>query len=163
MWLNPEVPISHSSVCLGSCLYPSDLSLDNPKPTIFKKIVQFFLNSFIFNWIIIALQCCQFLLDNEVSQPYVCLLSLPLTTPSHPPGHHRAQAELALLYTSFPPAACFTHGRAYMSTLLSQFIPSFPSPSVSLSPFSTCASLFLPYKLVHQCHFFWIPCIGVPI
>ena len=36
--------------------------------------------------------------------------------------------------------------------LLSQFVPPSPSPAVSTSPFSMSASLFLPYKQVHQYH-----------
>ena len=47
-----------------------------------------------------------------------------------------------MLYSSFPPAIYFAHGNVYISTLLSQSIPP-PSPSVSTSPFSTSASLFL--------------------
>ena len=37
--------------------------------------------------------------------------------------------------------------------LLSQSVPSFPSPTVSTSPFSSSESLFLPWKYVHQYHF----------
>ena len=37
--------------------------------------------------------------------------------------------------------------------LLSHFVPAYPSPTVSSSPFSTSASLFLPCHWVHQYHF----------
>ena len=36
-----------------------------------------------------------------------------------------------MLYGNFPLALCFTHGNVYVSVLLSQFVPPFPSPTVS--------------------------------
>ena len=106
----------------------------------------------------IALQCCQFLLYNEVNQLYVYLYPLPLGPPSHPSippiqfiTEHRA--ELPVLYSRFPLASCFTHGSVFMSNLISQYIPFSPSPAVSTCPFSTSTSLFLPYKQVHLYHF----------
>ena len=67
---------------------------------------------------------CQLLLYNEVNQLYVYIYPLPLEAPSHtliPPfwviTEHRA--ELPVLYSSSPRALCFTHGRLYISMLLS--------------------------------------------
>ena len=56
----------------------------------------------------------------HISPPSLaCLPSLP-----HPVllGHHRAGAELAVLWSSFPPAICFIHDNVYMSMLLSPFV-----------------------------------------
>ena len=78
----------------------------------------------------------------------------PSPTPLRSPtllDHHRALAELPVLYSSFTLASYFTCGSAYMSMLLSQFVPPFPLP-VSTSPFATFASLFLPCKYIHQHH-----------
>ena len=38
---------------------------------------------------------------------------------------------LPVLYGSFPLAVCFTHGRVFMSILISQFVPPSPFPTVS--------------------------------
>ena len=46
----------------------------------------------------------------------------PPPSPPHPSGRHRAQAELRVLGSSSPLAACFTPGSVYMSVLLSHFI-----------------------------------------
>ena len=40
-----------------------------------------------------------------------------------------------------PPAVCFTRGNVYMATLLSRFVPHFPSLLVSMCSFSTSTSL----------------------
>ena len=57
------------------------------------------------------------------------LLSLPPTPTRHPIplGRHRALIWAPCVYSSFPPAICFTHGCVYVSVLISQFVP--PSPS----------------------------------
>ena len=47
-----------------------------------------------------------------------------VSCPPHPPGRHRAQAELRVLGSGVALAACFTPGSVYMSVLLSHFIPS---------------------------------------
>ena len=59
--------------------------------------------------------------------------SFPTHPHSTPPGN---LAELPVLYNSFPLAICFTHGRVYMSMLLSHFVPLSSSPAVSMSQFS---------------------------
>jgi len=41
----------------------------------------------------------------------------------------------------------------YILMLLSSFVPLSPSPTISISPFSTSVSPFLPHKYVHQYHF----------
>ena len=69
---------------------------------------------------------------NTTNRSQVYINSLPfwasLPAAPHPPtslGHHRAK--LPTLYSSFPPAIYFTHAGAYISILLSQFVPpSFP-------------------------------------
>ena len=64
------------------------------------------------------------------SQLYINSLPFWASLPAapHPPtslGHHRAK--FPMLYSSFPPAIYFTHADAYISILLSQFVPpSFP-------------------------------------
>ena len=70
-----------------------------------------------------------------------------------PPSHsHRPQvvaelrAGLPVLRSNFSPAVCSTHGSAHMSVLLSPFAPLSPHPTVSMSSFSTSASLSLPCK-----------------
>ena len=66
-------------------------------------------------------------------EPAICIHILPLSwdslqTPIPPTWVIKEQqAELPVPYTSFPLAIYFTHGSAYMSMLLFQFIP--PSPS----------------------------------
>ena len=76
---------------------------------------------------------CWFLLYN----------SMPLPTPL---GHHRShhQSELPVLYSSFPLVIYFTYGNVCVSMLLSQFIPSSPSPAVSTDLFqcSLCLHLY---------------------
>ena len=72
-----------------------------------------------------------------------------------PPNPHTTeyQAKLPVLYSSFPLALYFKHGSVNISTLLSQFVPPSPSPTVSTSPFSVSPSLLLPCKYVHLDHF----------
>ena len=40
-----------------------------------------------FYWSITALQCCQFLVHNEMNQPYVYIYPFPLESPFHPSSH----------------------------------------------------------------------------
>ena len=80
---------------------------------------------------------------------YMCISSLFSCPPSRMPplwviAEH--QAGSPVLYGSSALAIWFTHGSAYMSVLLSQFVPPSSSPAVSISPFSTSASLFLPCR-----------------
>ena len=57
--------------------------------------------------------------------------SLP---PTPPQAITERQPESSVLHGSFPLASCFTHGRVYVSMLLSQFVPPSPSPTVSTIP-----------------------------
>ena len=76
-----------------------------------------------------------------------CKHIYPLSWTSLPPSPPPAQviteqrAQLAVLCGSFPLAVYFTHGRVYILVLLSQVLP-----TLSTSPFSMSASLFLPWK-----------------
>ena len=103
-------------------------------------------NSFkFFNWRKIALQCLQCCVG-------FCCITMKIShncththtyTHTHTPSllsllpyshilHSRSpdcQAGLSVLYSSFPQAICFIHDNVYMSMLLSQFVPSSPSPT----------------------------------
>ena len=86
-----------------------------------------FIIIFIFNWIIIVLQCCVTSALQSLNQLWVYIYPLPLEPPSHPPSISplrvitEHQAELPVLYSSFPLAICFTHDSVYMLMLLSHF------------------------------------------
>ena len=71
---------------------------------------------------------CWFLLYNDVNRLHVYIYPLPLGTPPPPipPIQVTTEhpAELPALYSGFPLALCFTHGRVFMSVPISQFIPS---------------------------------------
>ena len=107
----------------------------------------------IFNWRIIALQCCKAVyglchVSPWISRKYTYVSSL-FEPPSHPispldvvPEH---RVELPVLYSNFPLALYFTHGHVYVSVLLSQFVSPSPASTVS-SVFSMSVSLFLPCK-----------------
>ena len=70
------------------------------------------------------------------------LLTLPPTSPIPPlEVITEYRAELAVLYSSFPLASCFTHGRVYMSVLLFEFALPSPSSPVSASLLSLSVSL----------------------
>ena len=92
--------------------------------------ILFFLKKF-FYWSIIALQrCVSFCCTMKwISYMYTDIPSL-VALPSHSTHlvitEHRA--ELPVLYSRFPLAIYFTHGSVFMSNLISQFIPSSPSP-----------------------------------
>ena len=51
------------------------------------------------------------------------------------------QAELPVLYSSFPLAMYFTHGSVYMSILISQLIPPCPSHWAHAFILSDCVSI----------------------
>ena len=82
---------------------------------------------------------------------HTSLKHLPLERPfrpfpqSTPLGHHRA-GWAPCVYSSFPLAIYFTYVSVYMSVFVSQSVPPSLPPTVSTSPFSTSASLFLPCK-----------------
>ena len=80
---------------------------------------------FIFNWRIIALQCCVGLCHTStwISHRYThvpSLLNLPPT--SHPSSCHRAPVWAPCVIRQIP-TGCFTRGRVCVSGLLSQFVP----------------------------------------
>ena len=113
----------------------------------------------IFNWRIIDLQYCVCFCHTStgISHRYLC--PLPLEPPSHHSPHSTPLVvteiwiELLASYSKFLLAIYFTYGNTYVSVLLSQFIPPFPSPTVSISLFSMSVSPLLPCKQVHQYHF----------
>ena len=125
---------------------------------------EIFKNLFIFNWRIIALQCCVGFCQTSASinRRYTrvpSLLNLPPASPpsSSPPSHpsyvvteHHAEH---LCYSSFPFAICFTYGNVHISVLFSEFVPPSFSPAVSMSLISMAESLFPPCKGVHQYQF----------
>ena len=88
---------------------------------------------FIFNWKIIALHyCVHFCYTKHVSATGIDM-PLALEPPPHSPphstplGHHRVP-QWACVFSKFPLAICFTYDNIYVSMLLSQFVPPFPSP-----------------------------------
>ena len=93
---------------------------------------------------------CQFLLYNKVNQLYVhiyphipSLLRLPPTLPIPPlqvATKHRADP--AVLCSCFPLAIYFTFGSVYISMLLSNFFPAYPSPSPCPQVHSLCLRLY---------------------
>ena len=97
---------------------------------------------------IIALQCCVSFccVTAWIYCMYTCIPSLlslnPIPHPA-PLGHHRAWAELPVLYSSFLLASYYTHGSGYMSVLLSQSAAPSPSPVVSTVHCSLCLHLYL--------------------
>ena len=85
---------------------------------------------FIFNWRIMALQCCVgfWCITTRISRKYTYIPSL-LSLPPTPLGHHRPQAERPVLYSRLPLASYFTRGGVCTSVLLSSFISPPPSPA----------------------------------
>ena len=88
---------------------------------------------------------CLFLPYNNMNQPQIHICPLPLETPSHlqphlnSPGYHEASDLSSLDHTvNFHWLSNFTSGNVYVSMLLSQFVPPFPSP-----PCPQVCSLFL--------------------
>ena len=67
-----------------------------------------------------------------------------------------------MLYSSFPPASCFTYGSGDVSVLLSQFVPPSPSPAEFTSPSSTSVYLLLPFKY-SAVPFYKIPCVCINV
>ena len=110
-------------------------------------LVHYFLNLFIFNWRIIALQYCSLPCIN-MSQPQVYTCLLPLEPPSHLPpyttslGCHGALDLSSLHHTANSYwLSNVTYGNIYVSVLHSQFVPPSPSPTGSTILFSMSASI----------------------
>ena len=117
--------------------------------------------SIVFNWRIIIFQCCGGLccIATQSNHNYIYkhiyayiyththtqTYSLPLP-PFHSSRLSQSQAELPVLYISFPLVICFTHDSVYMSVLLSQFVLTSLSPAVPTSMLSTSVSPFLLCK-----------------
>ena len=78
-----------------------------------------------------------------------CPLDLPTSHPSQSP-HSAKLSSLWYIHSSFPLVIYSTHHSVYISDPVSQFIPTSPSSLVSVCPFPTSVSVFLPYKEVHQ-------------
>ena len=130
----------------------------------FWKIFFFLKKLFIFNWRIITLQCCvgfchitTWLIYRYMymyTYTYVWVIQigesgpLPCEPPSYLPPLPTTEhwVEIPVSYSKFPLALYFTYVSVYVSMLLLQFIPPFPSPTVSTSLFSMSASLLLPCK-----------------
>ena len=128
----------------------------------------FYLFSFIFKWVMIALQyCVTFLLHNSVNQLWVYInISLPLEPPSSPltpplwviTDH---QAEQPAVHSTFPLVVCL-HTAVCMPVLLPHFVPLFSSPIVSTC--SLCLHLHsYPANRLISASFLWLdsffPCL----
>ena len=103
-----------------------------------RKIIYIFL--IIFNWRIIALQCCVGLCHTSawISHRHAYdspLWNLPLTSHPIPPlwtvTEH--QVELSASFSKFPPVIYFIYGGICVSMRLSPFMPSSPLPTVATS------------------------------
>ena len=97
----------------------------------------------LFNWRIIALQCCVAFCHTStwISQRYTqvpSLLNLLPTPPFQVAIEH--QVDLPASYSKFPLSIYFTYGNVPVSKLLSQFIPPSPSITGSTSLFSVYIS-----------------------
>ena len=107
------------------------------------------------------LDTTEWLENNNNTSIYICIhmyiynLILDPPSPSIPSLQVITEhwTELPVLKNSFPPAVYFTHDSVYMLMLLSQLVLPPPCRTVSMSPCSASASLFLAYKLAHQYHF----------
>ena len=101
----------------------------------------------LYNFLLVsAIQCKSAITINTPST----LASLP--TPNHPlQVVTECQAELPVLQSSFPLAICFILQCRYVSVTPS-IVPPSPTPTVSISPFSVSASLFLPCRQAYQYH-----------
>ena len=132
---NP-LPSSHTIVVL--CLHIGERTKGLSLAT--------FLNLF-FNWRIIALQYCVGLCHTSawISPRYThapSLLNLPPTFHSPPLCLSQiTRFELPVSYSKSPLAIHFTYGNAYVSMLLSQFVPPSPSPMCPESVLYVCVSV----------------------
>ena len=79
------------------------------------------------------------------------LTSLPLSTPSHPPGRHRTLDLSSLCHSeNFHWLSNFVYSNIYVSMLLSQFVPPSLSHPMSTNPFSVSVSPLLLFRWVYQ-------------
>ena len=131
--------------------------INNKDVRIYLFIDEVFFKIFIFNWRIIALECCVGFYHTTVriSQKCVCvyiyipfLSSLPPTSAPIPPikviKEHRA--ELPVLYSSFPLAIYFTHGSVmHVNPTLSNR-PSLSFPPLCPQIHSTSTPLLPPLQ-----------------
>ena len=83
---------------------------------------------------------------------YPLPLGPPFPCSANPTPLGRHSTELSSLCYPAASPSYFTHCSIYMSVLLSQFVPSSPSPAVSTSPFSMPTSLLLTCTQVNQYH-----------
>ena len=108
----------------------------------------------IFNWRIIALQCCVGFCHTSIcishryirvsSSPHLAWISLPPLTPYHPLRLSQSTWFVLLSsYSTFPVAFCFTYGNVYVSMSLA-IHPTLSLPSVHKSVLSV--SPLLPWK-----------------
>ena len=84
----------------------------------------------IFNGTVIALQCCVTFCSIAMWIGHVYIsppswVSLQPPPPPHPSRSSQSWAQLPVLYVSFPLALCFTHGHAFVSIFIFQFIQLF--------------------------------------
>lgn len=108
-----------------------------------------------FSWSKIAVQCgvtfCCTNCESIVCTYIPSVLSLPPVPRLTPLNHHRALSPLSLCCTAASWSCLFhTWWYIHISMLLSQLVPPSPSRTVSTSPFSRAASLFLPCKQVRN-------------
>ena len=100
----------------------------------------------------------------ESAKVYICppdpWTSFPIPKPSHPSRSSQSTKLSTLCYAATSHLAIyFTYGSAYVSVILSQFVPHFISPALSTSLLSMSASLnsFLIFKGWYNNHYnqFW--------
>ena len=98
----------------------------------------------IFNWRISALQHSVGLCNQQCDST-INIHTFPPSWASFQPllVITAYQAELPMLYSSFPLAISFTHGSIYVLMLLYQFVPPSRSPIVSISVLYICIPTLL--------------------
>ena len=104
---------------------------------------------FLFSFVVFKyLQCCVGFscIIIQISHNYTYIMFLPSVPHPVPPGNHRAQDWTPCAKQQLLTSYHLTPDRVYMLMLLSAYAPPSPSPTVSLSPFSTSVSPFLPCK-----------------
>ena len=147
--------------------------INNKDVRIHLLIDEVFFLILIFNWRIIALECCVGFYHTTVQISHKCVCiniyiyiyiyipSLSRLPPNHPHhstllSHHRTVklGSLGYIANSHQPSILHMLLYKYMSMLSSQFIPPSLPLTVSKNPFSMPASVFLPCKQARQYHFF---------